>query len=119
MTDQIKDAKPEACEDKECTHKHIVCESLTVKVPGSKATVSIMAGSAGTGIWVQSGQGQECVGLVFQPGVGPYLAIYDEKARGIPMAICGDHIQLHAEDMRAAVTVPFAELVEALKQLKP
>jgi hypothetical protein len=116
MTHKIKDAVPEPCGDKKCTHKHIVAESITVKSPGEKGSVSIMGSSGTTGIWVQTGNGQECVGLIAQRGVGPALVIYGEKG-GNPTAISGDTLQLpDAENPSAATQIPLKDLVEAVRQ---
>jgi hypothetical protein len=118
MTHDIKDAQPEGCEDKECTHQHIVAERITVKPPGCKASVTIMGNSGATGIWVQSGNGNEMVGLIAQAGVGPALVIWDQGYNGIPLAVSHDHIQLPSEHpARSVVTIPFADLLAAVRQV--
>lgn len=105
--------------DAECphTHKHLVVESLTVKRPDGKASVAIATYPGATGIWVQSGKGSECVGLVVQDGVGPYLVIYDEKAQGLPLAVCGGQIQLHTKGGVNQVVIPFEDLLAAVRHV--
>lgn len=110
--------KPESDEACRHTHQHLVCESLTVKAPKAKGSVSIMATPQATGIWVQTGNGQECVGLVAQEGAGPYLVIYDKEPKGLPLAVCQDHIQLPCElSVSVPLVISFEDLLKAVRHV--
>lgn len=75
--------------------KAIEAERLTVRTPGSKSSVSIIAGKSATGIFVSSGKGGECIALVCQPGQDPYLIIHNQDGSSpAPVAITADHLQL-------------------------
>lgn len=98
------------------TAKAITAESLTVKAPGSKASVSIIARRDATGIWVESGKGTESVGLVVQPGVEPYFVINGERSGYPPFAITADGFQFCGDGKEKNVAVlPFSDLLKATK----
>lgn len=107
--------------DAECphTHKHLVVESLTVKRPDGKGSVAIMSNDFATGLWVQSGEKTECIGLVAQRGLPPYLVIWPAgQSSGLPLAFCSDHIQCPTPPSADPVVIPFADLVAALYLIK-
>jgi hypothetical protein len=56
---------------------------------------------------------------VAQEGVGPYLVIYDEEAKGLPLAVCNDHIQLpNIASTTTPIMVPFSDLLKAIRQVQ-
>jgi hypothetical protein len=101
--------------------QQIVTRLLTVKSPNGLANVQIGAWGNTAGIWVNTGKGHECIGLVAQQGCGPYLVIYDQKGiDGLPpVAITKDHIQLPKEsNPKDAVVIPFKDLIAAIRMVK-
>jgi hypothetical protein len=113
-------SKPEPCEACEHTHKHIVTERLTVRHPDGKSSVVAIGGKSTTGLWVSSDEGAVCVGLIFQEGVGPYLAIYN--GNGLPkVALIPDGVQVPEQGGNPAqdvTVINFNDLVAAIKSLK-
>lgn len=101
-------------------HRQIVTQLLTVRSPNGLANVQIGSWGSTAGIWINTGRGHECIGLVAQRGVGPYLVLYDEKSPGLPpLAICKDHVQLPDEaDPKSAVVIPFRDLLKAIRMVR-
>ena len=95
----------------------VTVEELTVCSKDGGPSVGIRTFGNGAGIWVNTGNGVECVGLVAQQGVGPYLVIYGPHSDGLPpVAISKDGIQLPKEGNRHQPTViPFKDLLEAVQ----
>jgi hypothetical protein len=112
--------KPEPHELCEHTHTSIVTERLTVRHPEGKSSVTMIGGRSTTGLWVTSDEGFGCVGLIYQEGVGPYLAVYSGKEHGLPSVALGpEGFQLPKEGFpHAPVYIKLTDLFEALKSLK-
>jgi hypothetical protein len=97
--------------------KHLEVESLTVTCPHSKAKVDILLTQGGSGIWLSTGNGQECVGICAQPGMPPYLVFHESKAAfPPPLAISESGFQLKdPTGATPALTFDLETLVKALR----
>jgi hypothetical protein len=114
----LADKPPAKGDDSPHTHDYLVVKRLTIRDSESGPSITVLAQSSTAGIWASTGRGNECVGLVAQEGVGPYIVLYGEHSAGLPaVALCPDHIQLpDAGDRNKPVVISYADLLKAVRQ---
>lgn len=111
---------PPATIDDTYTHKRIFCENISVRSPGAKESVSLFSYPGAAGVFVQSGNGNESIGLCTQQGMGPFLIIWEGSHNFPPnLAITGQGLQIPDAQSSDKVTVlSFADLLKAIKQVR-
>ena len=91
---EAKKAHAEALKSKETggnvSFDHIICKSLTVANDTTKAHVDIALFKSGSGIWLSTGRGQECIHMVHQPHCGMYFGFHTQHDKVCTLAIAVD-----------------------------